>query len=53
MNISSWVGKRITVEEQEMKLIQDPKLIAVKRRTLKKKAHIYIGETVDNDDTCN
>ncbi|CDM15173.1 MULTISPECIES: hypothetical protein [Listeria] len=40
MNISSWVGKRITVEEQDMKLIQDPKLIAIKLRTLKKKAHI-------------
>lgn len=53
MNISSWVGKQITVEEHGLKLIQDPKLIAIKRRTLKKKAYIYIGETVDNDDTCN
>lgn len=37
MNISSWVGKRITVEEQDMKLIQDPKLIAIKRRELNKR----------------
>lgn len=43
MNISSWVGKRITVEEQNMKLIQDPKLIAIKHLDLKKKAHIYMG----------
>ncbi|EHT9922231.1 hypothetical protein KYX44_000617 [Listeria monocytogenes] len=41
MNISSWVGKRITVEEQNMKLIQDPKLIASKRRDIKKRAKMY------------
>lgn len=41
MNISSWVGKRITVEEQDMKQIQDPKIIAIKRRDLKKRAKIY------------
>lgn len=36
MNISSWVGKRITVDDQEIKLIQDPKLIAIKQKNNKK-----------------
>ncbi|CWV27802.1 Uncharacterised protein [Listeria monocytogenes] len=35
MNISSWVGKQITVEEQDMKLIQDPKLIAIKQKIIR------------------